>query len=214
LGFIEQDAQKGDLDRLKDDLRIVGESVSKMDRLLLGTLELSRVGRVINPPEDVSFDQIVQDALEQVAERIRSGNVKVTVAQNMPKVHVDMLRIVEVLVNLIENSVKYMGDQEGPKIEIGSRKNGEETVFFVKDNGIGIDPKEHEKVFGLFYKVDRKSEGAGAGLSIVKRIIEVHGGRIWIESELGRGCTICFTLPPLLMLDKACEISSPARKHR
>jgi PAS domain S-box-containing protein len=196
LGFIEQDAQKGDLDRLKDDLRIVGESVSKMDRLLLGTLELSRVGRVINPPEDVSFDQIVQDALEQVAERIRSGNVKVTVAQNMPKVHVDMLRIVEVLVNLIENSVKYMGDQEGPKIEIGSRKNGDETVFFVKDNGIGIDPKEHEKVFGLFYKVDRKSEGAGAGLSIVKRIIEVHGGRIWIESELGRGCTICFTLPP------------------
>ena len=103
--------------------------------------------------------------------------------------------IVEVLVNLIENSLKYTGDQELPEIEIGSRKDGEETVFFVKDNGMGIDPEEHEKVFGLFYKVDRKSEGTGVGLAIVKRIIEVHRGRIWIESELGKGCTVCFTLP-------------------
>ncbi|MGD0953571.1 MAG: ATP-binding protein [Methanotrichaceae archaeon] len=177
------------------DLRRVNESVSKMDRLLLETLELSRIGHVINPPEDVSFGQIVQEALEQVAASIKSGNVTVSVAQDMPKVHVDMIRIAEVLVNLIENSVKYMRDQEGPKIEIGYRENGEETVFFAKDNGIGIDPKEHEKVFSLFYQVDRKSGGAGAGLSIVKRIIEVHGGRIWIESELGKGCTVCFTLP-------------------
>jgi signal transduction histidine kinase len=108
---------------------------------------------------------------------------------------VDVLRIAEVLVNLIENSVKYLGDQACPEIDIGSRKDGEETVFFVRDNGVGIDPKENEKVFGLFYKVDRKSEGTGVGLAIVKRIIEVHGGRIWIESELGKGCTVCFTLP-------------------
>jgi signal transduction histidine kinase len=143
----------------------------------------------------VSFDQIVREALEQTADRIRSRNAMVSVAQYLPKVRVDMPRIVEVLVNLIENSVKYMRDQERPTIEIGSRKNGEEIEFFIKDNGIGIDPKEHEKVFGLFYKVDRKSEGTGAGLSIVMRISEVHGGRIWIESELGNGCTVCFTLP-------------------
>ena len=110
-------------------------------------------------------------------------------------VRVDMIRIVEVLVNLIENSVKYMVDREKLEIDIGYRKDGEETVFFVKDNGIGIDPNEHEKVFGLFYKVDGNSEGTGAGLSIVKRIIEVQGGRILIESELGEGCTVCFTLP-------------------
>jgi signal transduction histidine kinase len=166
-----------------------------MDRLLLGTLELSRIGRVINPPEDVSFNEIVQRALEQAAERIKSRTMAVYVAEDMPKVRVDVFRIAEVLVNLIENSVKYMGNQESPKIEIGSRKDSEKTVFFVKDNGIGIDPQEHEKIFGLFYKVDRKSEGTGAGLSIVKRIIEVHGGRIWIESKLDKGCTVCFTLP-------------------
>ncbi len=106
-----------------------------------------------------------------------------------------MIRIAEVLVQPDRKQREIHERPGGPKIEIGYRKNGEETVFFAKDNGIGIDPKEHEKVFSLFYQVDRKSGGAGAGLSIVKRIIEVHGGRIWIESELGKGCTVCFTLP-------------------
>ena len=117
------------------------------------------------------------------------------VDQNLPVVHVDRIRITEVLVNLIENSIKYMGSQANPEIEIGQRIDGKDGVFFIRDNGIGIDPSQHDKVFELFYKVDKKSEGTGAGLAIVKRIIEVHGGRIWIESELGQGCTVCFTLP-------------------
>ncbi len=195
LGFIEQDAEKGDLDRYEADLRIANEAVTKMDRLLLETLELSRIGRVVNPPEDVPFGEIVEDALGQTSEKIRSKGCKVSVAQNLPVVHVDRMRIAEVLVNLIENSIKYMGLQANPEIEIGQRIDGKDRIFFVRDNGIGIDPSQHDKVFELFYKVDKKSEGTGAGLAIVKRIIEVHGGRIWIESELGKGCTVCFTLP-------------------
>jgi signal transduction histidine kinase len=81
------------------------------------------------------------------------------------------------------------------ELNIPHRLDGGQTVLFVRDNGIGIDSSQHDKVFELFYKVDRKSEGTGAGLAIVKRIIEVHGGRIWIESKLGEGCTVCFTLP-------------------
>jgi PAS domain S-box-containing protein len=195
VGLLKEDLVKGDSQRAFGDLITISEAITKMDRLLVDTLELSRIGRVINPTEDVSFAQIVQEALTQTAERIKSGKVAIYVAGDMPKVRVDVLRIAEVLVNLIENSVKYMGDQECLEIDIGSRKDGEEIVFFVRDNGIGIDPMEQEKVFGLFYKVDRKSEGTGVGLAIVKRIIEVHGGRIWIESELGKGCTVFFTLP-------------------
>lgn len=105
------------------------------------------------------------------------------------------MRIAEVLVNLIENSIKYIGSQANPEIEIGQRIDGKDRVFFVRDNGIGINPSQHDKVFELFYRVDKKGEGTGAGLAIVKRIIEVHGGRIWVESELGQGCTVCFTLP-------------------
>jgi PAS domain S-box-containing protein len=195
VGLLKRDLENGDSQRAFSDLITISEAITKMDRLLFDTLELSRIGRVANPPLDMPFSQIVREALGQTAERIESRNVAVYVAEDMPKVRVDVPRIEEVLVNLIENSVKYMGEREKPKIEIGSRKDGEETVFFVKDNGIGIDPKEHEKVFGLFYKVDRNSEGTGVGLAIVKRIIEVQGGRIWIESEPGKGCTVCFTLP-------------------
>ena len=195
LGFIEQDAQNGDLDRMQADLRIANESVSRMDRLLLETLELSRIGRVVNPPEDVPFGEIVEDALGQTSDKIRSKGLKISVAQDLPVVYVDRMRIAEVLVNLIENSMKYMGLQANPEIEIGQRIDGKDRIFFVRDNGIGIDPSQFDKVFELFYKVHKQSEGSGAGLAIVKRIIEVHGGRIWIESELGEGCAVCFTLP-------------------
>jgi PAS domain S-box-containing protein len=195
VGFLKRDLEKGDRERTNADLRMIEDAIERMDHLLGDTLELSRIGRIANPPENVPFDEIVKEALDQTAEKLRSRGIEVSVAHDLPAVNVDRMRIVEVLVNLIENSVRYMGDQPQPKIDVGYRLDGAETVFFIRDNGIGIDPSQHEKVFGLFYKVDPKSEGNGAGLAIVKRIIEVHGGRIWIESELGKGCTVCFTLP-------------------
>ena len=89
-----------------------------------------------------------------------------------------------------------MGHQPQPKIEIGSRSNGNGThVFFVRDNGMGILPSYHQRIFGIFEKLDPRVEGTGIGLAVVKRIIEVHGGRIWVESEgSGTGSTFCFTL--------------------
>lgn len=195
LGFVKQDAKKGNLHQLETDLNTISDSIAKMDQLLGETLELSRIGRATNPPEDVPFGELVKEALDQAAERIRLKDIEVLVAHDLPTVHVDRMRILEVLGNLIENSVKYLESQSQPRIDIGYRLDGDQTVLFIRDNGIGIDPSQHDKIFGLFYKVDKKSEGAGAGLAIVKRIIEVHGGRIWIESELGKGCTVCFTLP-------------------
>jgi len=195
VGFLESDLAKGSSERVETDLKMISTAISKMDRLLKDTLELSRIGRVANPPEVVPFPEIVQEAIDQISEKIRARDVQVTIDPNLPLVNVDRMRIVEVLTNLMENSIKYMGGQLHPEIEVGCRLDGEEKIFFVKDNGIGIDPGQHDKIFGLFYKVDKKSEGSGAGLAIVKRIIKVHGGRIWIESELGKGSTVCFTLP-------------------
>jgi signal transduction histidine kinase len=109
-------------------------------------------------------------------------------------VHVDRVRMVEVLQNLITNAVKFMGGQNSPLIHIGMRVRDGERDFFVKDNGIGIAPEYHERVFGLFNKLDPYSDGTGIGLALVKRIIEVHGGKIWVESDLGKGTTFFFTL--------------------
>ncbi len=196
-GFLRVDAKKGDVKKIENDINMIEGAVKKMDRLLTETLELSRIGRVVNPPEDVPFEAIVRESLMETSDKIKSNMVEVSVAECLPMVHVDRMRIVEVLVNLIENSIKYMGEQPHPRIEIGYRADGTEAVLFVRDNGMGIDPSQHEKIFELFYKVERKSEGTGAGLAIVKRIIEVHGGRVWVESKLGMGCTVCFTLPLL-----------------
>jgi signal transduction histidine kinase len=89
-----------------------------------------------------------------------------------------------------------MGDQSNPYIEIGQDGVEEDkAIFFVKDNGMGIAPEHHDRIFGLFDKLDAKSEGTGVGLALVKRIIEVHGGSIWVQSEEGLGATFYFTLP-------------------
>jgi signal transduction histidine kinase len=112
-------------------------------------------------------------------------------------VYGDRARLVEVVQNLIDNACKFSGDQAAPRITIGQQGSDRDgkPIVFVCDNGSGIDPRYHERVFGLFDKLDPKSEGTGLGLALVKRIIEVHGGRIWVESELGTGATFLFTLP-------------------
>jgi signal transduction histidine kinase len=108
----------------------------------------------------------------------------------------DRPRLTEVVQNLLDNAAKFMGNQQEPHIHIGYR--GQEPgmhIFYVQDNGIGILPAHYERVFGLFNKLDPKTDGTGIGLALVKRIIEVHGGRIWLESEIGKGTTFFFTLP-------------------
>jgi signal transduction histidine kinase len=102
---------------------------------------------------------------------------------------------VEVVQNLVDNACKFIGEQPQPHIEIGARQDEAEMVFYVRDNGIGIEPQYHYKIFGLFEKLDPTSDGTGVGLALVKRIVETHGGRIWVESEgIGQGSTFCFTL--------------------
>jgi len=195
-GLLEEDALKGDITRTRQDISRIIAAADKMQHLLTDLLNLSRIGRLINPPEDVPLGMIIQEAVDLLAGSIKEHGICVEVAPNLPTVHVDHTRIREVYINLIENAIKFTKRVDHPTIEAGMRKEKGETVFFVRDNGIGIEPRYLSKIFGLFEKLDGRSEGTGIGLAIVKRIIEVHGGRIWAESEgPGKGTTICFTLP-------------------
>jgi signal transduction histidine kinase len=164
--------------------------------LLDELLELSRIGRLMNPPENVPFEEIVRDALERLEGQLHEYNVKVEVSSNLPVVYGDRARLVEVVQNLVDNAIKFMGSQPQPRIDIGVRKQDDEKVFFVKDNGMGIDPQYHDKIFELFDKLDPNSKGTGIGLALVKRIVNVHGGEIWVESQgNGSGTIFYFTLP-------------------
>jgi signal transduction histidine kinase len=129
--------------------------------------------------------------------RIHGGNIRVSVEENLSHIYGDRARLLEVWQNLIDNAAKFMGDQPNPQIEIGQEGRAEDgsPIFFVRDNGIGIDPKFKDRIFGLFDKLDPRTDGTGIGLALVKRIVESHGGRIWLESELGKGATFYFTIP-------------------
>jgi PAS domain S-box-containing protein len=195
LGYLKQDAQTGNLERLNSDIQRISDATEKMHRLLNELLELSRIGRVTNEKQNIPFQEIVADALQRVEGQLKEKQVQVKVGSDLPTVCVDHERMVEVVQNLVDNSTKFFGDQKQPQIEIGAEVRDDENVFFVKDNGIGIKPEFHDKVFGLFDKLDMSSEGTGVGLALVKRIIEVHGGRIWIESDgAGKGTKFRFTL--------------------
>ena len=196
LGYIEQDAMSGNIERLKKDTQRIQEAVNKMHALLTELLELSRIGRMMNQPEDTPFNDLVKEAMDIVHGQLVSRRITVLIQPNLPEVQGDRQRMTEVLQNLIDNASKYMGDQIDPLIEIGQQgvEDGK-PIFFVKDNGIGIAPEYHERIFGLFNKLDAKSEGTGVGLALVKRIIEFHGGRIWVKSEAGLGSTFYFTMP-------------------
>ena len=166
-----------------------------MSRLLDDLLELSRIGRLTNPPIEISLRKLTDQVLEIVSGEITGRSVKVTVETELPMVFADPVRLQEVLQNIIVNAIKYMGPQQNPCIQIGARKDGNKTVCYIRDNGIGIDPKYHEKIFGLFERLDTGTDGTGIGLALVKRIVETHHGCVWVESEgLGKGSTFCFTL--------------------
>lgn len=197
LGAVEAAAARGETGRVREDVARIRAAADRMDRLLRELLELSRVGRLANAPEDVPFAELVGEARAVVSGRLEQRGARLQVAADLPTVRGDRRRLAEVLQNLVDNAVKFMGDQPEPRIEVGARRDGDETVFFVRDNGIGIEPRHQERVFGLFERLDPAIEGTGVGLALVKRIVEVHGGRIWIESEgAGRGTTFCFTLAP------------------
>lgn len=204
MGYLEQDSRKGDMERVTKDILRINDAVTKMQRLLNELLELSRIGRMMNAPESIPFGDIVKDALGVVEGRLDHFNVAVEVADELPIIHGDRVRLVEVIQNLVDNAAKFMGDQPNPKIEIGFKLENNKPTFFLRDNGIGVEPEQQERIFGLFNKLDTNTEGTGIGLALVKRIIEVHGGDIWVESDgLGKGSTFYFTLTDQLKLNKA-----------
>ncbi len=195
-GFLEEDIEGGDTTRIAADLGRIRSATDSMMRLLDSILKVSRAGRVLEARDEVPLGEIVREATEFVRGRLDQRGVEVHISADLPVRRVDRARMLEVFSNLLENAVKFMGAEPAPRIEVGAREEGGETIFFVRDNGMGLEPEDAERIFRMFEKLDARAEGSGLGLSLVQRIIEAHGGRVWAQSKgRGRGTSFCFTLP-------------------
>jgi PAS domain S-box-containing protein len=195
LGRLAIDTKQGDAKRMHSDLARIGEATKKMDRLLHDLLELSRIGRAVGSLEDVPLTELAREVANLLAGPITERGVRIEISPDLPTVHGERVRLQQLLMNLLGNAVKFMGEQPDPQIKVGLRRDGKETVCYVRDNGVGIDPQHKDRIFGLFQQLDPSRGGTGIGLAIAKRVVETHGGRIWFESDgPGTGSTFCFTL--------------------
>src|SRR5215216_296013 len=161
LGMLIKALEENRQDKIEDDFQRIANAADKMHILLSDLLELSRIGRVINPPEEVDLAQVIREAIETLDANLRLKKVVVNSPLEMPIIYGDRVRLREVVENLIDNAAKYTGDQPYPMIEIGTKNDKNEVVIFIKDNGPGIEQQYHNKVFDLFDKLDASSEGTG-----------------------------------------------------
>jgi signal transduction histidine kinase len=194
--YLQEDIRNLDQEAQDRDLNFIRNAADKMARLLDELLELSRIGRKEKPKVLIPLEEVVKSATDLVAGRLEEKKIKVKMTGMPVLLYGHAQRFIQLYQNLIDNAAKFMGEQQDPFIEVGTiRGENNEVVLFVRDNGKGIDPRYHHKIFGLFEKMDVETEGTGIGLALVKRIVEVHGGSVWFTSEgNGKGTTFYFTL--------------------
>jgi len=184
-------------DKGSRQLEQIMASARRMELLVSDLLTLSRIGRLVPTFEHVASREIVRNVISGIQNRIKEKGIEVVVADNLPTIYCDGERIYQVFENLLVNATKFTADVKKPKIEIGYEDGGDLHLFYVRDNGIGIDPEHHLRIFEIFHRLRLKEdkEGTGLGLAIVDRIVKNHGGKVWVESEKGKGATFYFTVP-------------------
>ncbi len=180
----------------KHYLQRVIANANYMEEMIIDLLALSRIGRAHNAPEPAEVRSVIEKILDLHQERFAEKGIKVIVDPTLPQFTFDRTQMTALFQNLITNAAKFIGNQPRPRIEIGGEESGEWVQFYVKDNGIGIDPEYHGKVFGVFQRLkDMEVEGTGVGLSIVKKVIDLAQGKIWIESAKGEGAAFFVRFP-------------------
>jgi light-regulated signal transduction histidine kinase (bacteriophytochrome) len=177
-------------------MEFVFEGAAHMTSLVQGLLAYSRIGSGDAAREPVDCREAFDAAIANLQASIRESHARVT-HDALPTVHADPTQLTQLFQNLVGNALKFRRDGVTPEIHVGARRDGNAWLLSVRDNGIGIDPRKSERVFVIFQRLHTREKypGTGLGLAICKKIVERHGGRIWVESKPGEGATFFFTLP-------------------
>ncbi len=176
----------------KEQFKLLTSRVDRMHNLIDGILQYSRIGRIYEKPIVINLNTLIPDIIDLIAP---SANIKIVIDNNLPAIIFEETRIRQVFQNLIGNAVKYVDKPQG-KISIGCADEGKFWKFNVTDNGPGIDEKYHDKIFRIFQTLAPRDnyESTGIGLTLVKKIVELYGGKVWVESKIGQGSTFFFTM--------------------
>jgi PAS domain S-box-containing protein len=197
-GWIQEDVGEGLGPESKEHMRLLQGRVRRMEALIDGILAYSRAGRRLGQPEPVDSGGLVREVIELLAP---PGDVTIEVPARMPTVEAERVPLQQVFMNLIGNAIKFTrAGRPDAVIRVGWRDVGDALEFAVTDNGPGIAPEYHERIWGIFQTLEArdKVEGTGIGLSVVRKIVETHGGRVWVESAPGQGATFRFAWPKTL----------------
>ena len=196
VGLLRRDVDQGHQHRFEDNMARIESATETMSSLLEDLLRVSRIGYADEPRETVSLGELAEEASQHIQFREYSQSIHVDIQPDLPMVQANRTQMLEVMQNLIENATKFGNQQDGLQITIGGNDETDQSICFVRDNGSGIDPEYQQRIFNLFERLDQNVEGTGVGLALVSSIIEIHGGRVWVESEgIGKGSTFYFSLP-------------------
>jgi PAS domain S-box-containing protein len=200
IGYLEKDTADGNQEYIDQDIRYIHSAADKMKLMLDELLELSRIGRIETPSVKMLLSEVLSETIDALAGIISERNVEIHLPDKDLALYGERPRVSQIWLNLIDNAIKFSIEGRFPRVDLGVLQESGETIFFVRDNGIGIDPAYCSRIFNIFEKLDPNSHGAGLGLSMIQRIVNNCGGRIWVESEgAEKGSCFFFTLPHVIV---------------
>ena len=192
---LKRDIDKGRFDRLPELASWISEVVQGMNHNINDLVELSRIGRITTPAEQMDIAGLALEIIGFQRQRIEAGGIKIEIEDSIPKISGDPVRIRQMLQILIKNAIHFGCDSEQPRISISGERQAETIMIRIEDNGRGIDPKYHQRIFELFQRLDPSTGGTGIGLTLARKIAEVHHGTIHVESTPGDGANFVISWP-------------------
>ncbi|HMB00492.1 MAG TPA: response regulator [Spirochaetota bacterium] len=181
--LLEDDIKNNHGEALQENLYYINTALHKMSQLIDKLLNLSRIGRLNNKFSTIKTEQLIKQTLDILQKEISRTGATVNITTKLPTIYGDAQQVGEVFQNLISNALRYKNPARSPVIEIGHCRKNKRNCFFIKDNGIGIEPRHYQRVFNMFEKLANNENASGMGLAIVKKIIENHNGEIWLKSK-------------------------------
>ncbi|XOF34697.1 MAG: CHASE domain-containing protein [Candidatus Electrothrix sp. YB6] len=195
IGIVNKLAKRGEYEKALEKLKKVVEANNRMGQLINDLVELSRVGRIDLDKKQLDMNLLLQKLKEEKQRRFHNAKITLIVEKNLPLIYGNESRVLQVFENILSNALKYAVKPKGSKVTIGGITRKNEALLYVKDDGPGIEPDFHQKIFGLFQRLDNTIEGTGIGLAVVKKVMQFHEGKVWVESSPGKGAAFWLSFP-------------------